>query len=246
MNIEIKANKTDLLKKICKETEMNPSQLIDYFLDIVQHLYSDYERQKNAGVEKGSLKEVLTNIFLDKSKLRTPDIAKRLIESTNELLGINEYIDAGIYNIDLDFYSRSFFYTIGYEFCVDAANMNAYKGLLIGVEINQDYIEVSHVVNPPMLENMEITDKKMNYTSNLVQEFIRDIHHEEFSPFVTIEIKIFPIWDYPFGPSSEARQSIGIKLIVKADKVTYMPFIEKISLLIREAHAIVLKELLAL
>jgi hypothetical protein len=37
-------------------------------------------------------------------------------------------------------------YTIGYEFCVDAANIDAYKGLLIEVQINQDYIEVSHVL----------------------------------------------------------------------------------------------------
>ena len=120
---------------------------MELMIDVLQNLYSDYERQKNTGIKKGSFKEFLTNLFLDKSKLRTPDIEKSLIEGTNELLGINEYIDAGIYNVDLDFYTKSFFYSIGYEF-VDAVNMNAFKGVLINVEINQDYIEVSHRTFP--------------------------------------------------------------------------------------------------
>ena len=156
MNIEIRDNKTDLLKKICKETENNPSQLMELIIDVLQNLYSDYERQKNAGVEKTSFKEILTNLFLHsfKSKLRTLDIAQRLIESTNELLGIKEYIGAVIHNINPDFDKRSISYSVGYDFCVDAANMYAYKSLLIEVEINQDYIEVSHVVYMPMFESI--------------------------------------------------------------------------------------------
>jgi hypothetical protein len=72
---------------------MNPSHLIEYLMGIMQHLYSDYERQKNAGVEKTSFKEILTNLFLHsfKSKLRTLDIAENLIESTNEPKRIRVY-----------------------------------------------------------------------------------------------------------------------------------------------------------
>jgi hypothetical protein len=36
---------------------MNPSQLIEYLIDFMQNVYSDYEREKNAGVEKGPLKK---------------------------------------------------------------------------------------------------------------------------------------------------------------------------------------------
>jgi hypothetical protein len=237
MNIEIRHNKTDLLKKICKESETNPSQLMEHMIDVLQNLYSDYETQKNTGIKKGSLKEFLTNLFLDKAKLRTPDIAEILIEGTNELLGIKEYIDAGIYNIDLDFYSRSFFYTIGYEF-MDAAKMNAFKGLLINVEINQDYIEVSHRGFPPILESIDITDKKTEHTINHIQEFIRDAHRAEFSPFVNLYVEMFPVVNSIF-------QTMGIKLIVKSDKATHMPSIETISHLIREVHGIVSKELVA-
>jgi hypothetical protein len=237
MNIEIRDNKTDLLKKICKETETNPSQLMELIIDVLQNLYSDYERQKNNGIKKGSFKDFLTDLFLDKAKLRTPDIEKSLIEGTNELLGIKEYIDAGIYNIDLDFYSKSFFYTIGYEF-VDAANMNAFKGLLIEVEINQDYIEVSHRGFPPIHESIDITDKKTEHTINHIQEFIRDAHRAEFSPFVNLDVEMFPVVNSIF-------QTIGIKLIVKSDKATHMPSIETISHLIREVHGIVIKKLVA-
>jgi hypothetical protein len=240
MNIEIRDNKTDILKKICKETETNPSQLMELIIDVLQNLYSDYERQKNNGIKKGSFKDFLTDLFLDKAKLRTPDIEKSLIEGTNELLGIKEYIDAGIYNIDLDFYSKSFFYTIGYEF-VDAANMNAFKGLLINVEINQDYVEVSHRTFPFIHESIEITDKKMEDTVNLVQEFIRDAHRAEFSPFVNLDVEIFPV----VVSISERLQTIGIKLIVKADKATHMPSLETISHIIREVHGIVFKKLSA-
>jgi hypothetical protein len=86
MNFEVKDGNNKLVERICKETEMNPSQLIEYLMGIMQHLYSDYERQKNAGVEKRTFREILTNLFLHsfKSKLRTLDIAENLIESTNE------------------------------------------------------------------------------------------------------------------------------------------------------------------
>ena len=237
MNFEVKDGNNKLVEKICKEIEMNPSQLIEYLIGIIQHLYSDYERQKNNGIKKGSFKDFLTDLFLDKAKLRTPDIEKSLIEGTNELLGINEYIDAGIYNIDLDFYSKSFFYTIGYEF-VDAAKMNTFKGLLIDVEINQDYIEVSHRGFPPILESIDITDKKTEHTINHIQEFIRDAHRAEFSPFVNLDVVMFPVVNSIF-------QTMGIKLIVKSDKATHMPSIETISHLIREVHGIVSKEFVA-
>ena len=81
--------------------------------------------------------------------------------------------------------------------------MYAYKSLLIEVEINQDYIEVSHVVYMPTFESMNITDKKMNDTSNLIQEYIRAKHRKKFSPFVNIEVEILPIGENPYGPSSE-------------------------------------------
>lgn len=125
MNIKIRADKNNLIEKICKETQLNSSQLMEYLMDTMQHLFSLYEGQKNTGVKKGSFKEFITYLLLDKSKLRTSDIAERLIESTNELLGIKDYAEAGIYNIYPDFDSRSFFYSIGYEFCVDAADIYA-------------------------------------------------------------------------------------------------------------------------
>jgi hypothetical protein len=246
MNIEVKDGNNKLVEKMCKETEMNPSGLIEYLMGIMQHLYSDYERQKNAGVEKTSFKQILTNLFLHsfKSKLRTLDIAERLIEDTNELLGIKEYVGAVIHNINPDFDKRSVSYSVGYDFCVDAANMYAYKSLLIEVEINQDCIEVSHVVYMPMFESKEITDKKVNNTSNLIQEYIRAKHRKKFSPFGNIEVKILPIRTNPYGPSSEPIQSVGIKMIVKADEATHIPSIEKIGLIAKEVHAIVHEELL--
>jgi hypothetical protein len=197
--------------------------------------------------KKTSFKEILANLFLHsfKSKLRTLDIAEKLIESTNELLRIKEYVGAIVHNINPDFDRRSISYSIGYESCVDATNMYAYKGLLIEVEINQDYIEVSHVVYLPTFASMEITDRKVNDTSNLIQEYIRARHCKKFSPFVNIEVKILSIRANPYGPSSEAIESVGIKLIVKADKATHIPSIEKISPIAREVHAIVHEELLA-
>jgi hypothetical protein len=50
MNIKIRDNVSGIFEKICKETE--PSQLMEFFIEIVQNLYSDYERQKDAEVEK--------------------------------------------------------------------------------------------------------------------------------------------------------------------------------------------------
>jgi hypothetical protein len=247
MNIKIKTNKTDLLKKICNETKMNPSQLMQYLLDIVQHLYSDYEKQKNEGIEKKPFREILTNLFLHsfKSKLLTLDAAKRLIESTNGLLGIKDYIGAAIYNINPDFDRRSISYDIGYDFCVDAANAYAYTSLGIDVEINQDYIEVAHVVYLPTFESMDITDKELSSTRNIVQEYIRARYSDKLSPFTNIAVELLFIGENPYGSIQEAHQSIGIKLIVKADKAIHIPSIEKLSLIAREVHMIVIKELAA-
>lgn len=244
MNIRIKADKASHLGKICNDMKMSPSQLMEYFLDIVQNLYSDYERQKNAGVEKGSFNEILTNLFSHslRSKLWTLDIAENLIESTNELLGIKEYNGAIIHNINPDFYERSISYSIGYDYCIDVSNTYAYKGLLLEVEINQDYIEVSHVVYMPTFETKEITDKRIDDTSNLVQEFFKEIYHEEFAPFANIEIKILPIRYNPYN-LSEPIKSTAIKLVVKADKAENIPSIEKIGLMAGRIHAIVMEEL---
>jgi hypothetical protein len=153
MNIEVEDSHNKLLEKICNDTKLSPPQLIESLLYVMHFLYSDYERQKNAEVEKRLFSEILTNLFLHsfKSNLRTLDIAKKLIESTNELLGIKEYVGAIIHNINPVFDKRSISYSVGYESCMDAANTYAYKGLLIEVEINQDYIEVSHVVYLPTL-----------------------------------------------------------------------------------------------
>jgi hypothetical protein len=74
-----------------------------------------------------------------------------------------------------------------------------------------------------------------------VQEFIRDAHRAEFSPFVNLDVEMFPIVD----GISERCQTIGIKLTVKADKATHMPSLEKISHIIREVHGIVIKKLVA-
>jgi len=120
-----------------------------------------------------------------------------------------------------------------------------HRGLLIEVGITQDYVKVSHVDYLPMLKGIEITDKKVNDTSTLVQEFISGVHHDEFAPFVNIEMKLCPTWDSPLDPRSERRQIMEIKLIVKADKGTYMPSLEKISPIIRQVHATVHHELLA-
>jgi hypothetical protein len=244
MKIKVKVDKAIHLGKICKEMKMNPSQLMEYLLDIVQNLHADYERQKDAEVEKKSFREILTNLFSHsfKSKLRTLDIAENLIGSTNELLGIREYVGAIIHNINLDFYERSVSYSIGYEYCIDASNTYAYRGLLLEVELNQDYIEVSHVVYLPTFESVNITDNRINHLSNHVQEFFKDVYHKEFSPFVNIDIKILPIRVDPYN-LSESIQHIGIKLVVKADKAEYIPSIEKIGPIAGRVHSIVIEEL---
>lgn len=245
MKIEVKDSHNELLEKICKETETNPSQLMEFIIYIIQLLYSDYERQKSAGIENESFKDILTNLFIHsfKSKLRTLDIAKKLIESTNELLGIKQYFGAIIHNINPDFDKRSVSYSVGYDFCIDAANMYAYNALVIEVEINQDYIEVTHVLYLPTFEGMEITDKNANDTSNLVQEFFKAVYSEEFSPFANMEIKILPLRDNPYGPSSEPSRYIEVKLIVKADKAAHIPSIEKIGLIAGRVRSIVMKKL---
>ena len=84
----------------------------------------------------------------------------------------------------------------------------------------------------------------MNNTSNLLQEYIRAKHRKKFSPFVNIEVKILPMRVNPYGPSSEPIQSVGIKLIIKADNATHIPSIEKIGLIAKEVHVIVHEELL--
>lgn len=178
-------------------------------------MYSDYQRQKDAGVEKESFKEILTNLFSHsfKSNLLTLNAAENLIGCTNELLGIKEYNGAIVHNINPDFYERSISYSVGYEYCIGASNTYAYQGLLLEVEINQDCIEVSYVVCLPTFESMDITDNRINDLSNRVYEFFKDVYHKEFSPFANIEIKILPIRVNPYN-LSEPIQSVGIKLVV--------------------------------
>jgi hypothetical protein len=247
MNIEIKDNNNDLLDKICKETQMNPSGLMEYFLGIIYRLYSDYHEQKNEGVENRPFTEILSNLFLHsfKSKMSTLDAAKNLIERTNELLGIKGYVGAGIYTLNPDFERRSTSYVVGYDFCEDAASASAHLHLEIDVEITPDYIEVSHVVYAPTFENTIISDKRVNITNTLLQEYIRARHREKFSPFANIAVEISLIGENPYGSSLEAHQYIRTKLIVRAHNASHIPSIREMSFIAREVRAIVHSELLA-
>jgi hypothetical protein len=162
------------------------------------------------------------------------------------LFGIKGYIGAGILAILPDFYKRSISYMVGYDLCVDKSATYTFEKVLIGVEINQDHIEVSsHTAyqNPP--ERTEVTDKKMNDTSSLIQEYIKAKYSEKFAPFANIIVEISPIGESRFDFSMKTPQCIGIKLIVKADNADHIPPIENICIIASEVHYIVQKELLA-
>jgi hypothetical protein len=62
MNIKIKSYNADLLEKIYKETEMNPSQLIEYFLGLFLW-YSNYLEEKNANIEKSISKNHMKKLL---------------------------------------------------------------------------------------------------------------------------------------------------------------------------------------
>jgi hypothetical protein len=248
MKIEIKDKDTDILEKICRETQMDSSRLVEYFLGIIKSLYFDYKRQKNIGVEKRPFTEVLSDLFLHsiQSKLVTLDAAEHLIELTNQLIGIEGYIGAGILSIQPDFYKRSVSYMVGYDLCVDKSITYTFEKVLIGVEINQDYIEVSsHTAyqNPP--GRTDITDKKMNDTSSLIQEYIRAKYREKFAPFANVVVELSHIDENRFDSSMKTSQCIGIKVIVKADNAYHIPPIENICIIANEVHYIVQKELFA-
>ena len=142
----------------------------------------------------------------------------------------------------LDFYERSVFYSIGYEYCIDVSNTYTYRGLVLEVELNHDFIEVSHLVYPPIFESTDITDNRLDDLSNRVQEYFKDVYHKEFSPYANIEIKILPIRVNPYN-LSEPIQHIAIKLVVKADKAEYIPSIEKIGQIAGRVHSKVMEEL---
>ena len=93
----------------------------------------------------------------------------------------------------------------------------------------------------PTFESKEITDKRIDYTSDRVQEFFKEVYHEEFSPFANIEIKLLPIRKNPYGP--EPCEYIAIKIIVKADKATHIPSIEELGPIAGRVHSIVIEEL---
>jgi hypothetical protein len=170
-----------------------------------------------------------------------------LIERTNELIGIKGYIGAGILAILPDFYKRSISYMVGYDFCVDNSITYTFEKVLIGIEINQDYIEVSsHTVyqNPP--ECTDITDERMNDTSSLIEEYIRAKYREKFAPFANIIVELSPIDETWIDTSVKTAQSIGIKVIVKADNADHIPPIENICIVASEVHVLVNHELLVL
>jgi uncharacterized protein YpuA (DUF1002 family) len=147
-------NEKSELNSIIEEVRTELRTILLKRQQLIEKLGSAFEK---VIANRESICEEIKNCL--KEEISADIISARTIESTNEMLGINEYVDASIYNINSDLYGRSLFYTIGYEFCVDAANSDAYKGLLINVEMNQDYMEVSHVLYLHAVEGIEISDK---------------------------------------------------------------------------------------
>jgi hypothetical protein len=85
MNIEVKDN-IGLLERICKDTHMNPSQLIEYFLVITRSLYYDYEEQKNGGVETRPITEDNNNGNQDVRELPCPACIEAAAEKNEGLV----------------------------------------------------------------------------------------------------------------------------------------------------------------
>lgn len=167
MNIKIKDDSSEILEKFCRNTSQTPSKVIESLIDVLYPVYLDYEKRRDAEIEKRSFNQVLSDLLrhISNSTVENLDVAPKLIETTNRVLGIKNYIGASIFDIQLDFDKRSISYFVGYRSCT---NLNyAFTALAISVEINQDHIQISELVYEPILESQEITDIELREIEGL-------------------------------------------------------------------------------
>ncbi|HEY9387191.1 MAG TPA: hypothetical protein VIP70_09125 [Nitrososphaeraceae archaeon] len=253
MNIEINDDNRASIEEMCEKMNLTPSQLVVELVSSANLLYPIYEKEGNKGIEKRVFEQIQQDLFKKyskkqsfNSKLITLHATDQLIESTNRLIGIRSHTDACIFDINPDFDKRSISYIVSYDFCVDCAHTNKYTALVIEVEINQDYIEVSQLVFLPIPESVAISGKHMSKINGLIQEYIKEKYGKELIPSTNISLKLRTMRSNPFNPIPDIHQYIAMKLTVKADKAIHIPHIEKMAPIMKSIQVIVQEKLLAL
>ena len=243
MNIRIK-DKSSILEKICHDTNQTPSEIVETFVDALYPLYLEYKNRRNAEIEKRSFNQILSDFFkhMFNYNVENLEIAPKLIEITNSLLGIKTHMGASIFDIKLDFDKRAISYHIGYQTC--ATSTYLFTAFAISVELNQDYIQISQLVFKPLLENTRITDDELRETEALIQEFVEDTFSKELLPYVNLSIHLYVIGSHPFSASSDLHQHIQIELTFKADSANHVPSMEKMGTIANVVQLAVTKELL--
>jgi hypothetical protein len=244
MNIEIKDDSSKILEKICRNTNQTPSEIIESVIDALYPLYLDYENRRNADIEKRSFDQILSDLFkhIFNSTVQNLEVAPKLIEITDRLLGIKNHIGASVFDIKLDFDKRAILYDIGYQICTSSTYV--YTALLISVELNQDYVQISQLVYEPVLESTQITDADLSETEDLIQDFIEDTYSKKLLPFVNLSVQLYKMGSHPFDAKADLYEFLQIELTLKADKANQIPPIEKMGTLTNEVKYIVREKLL--
>jgi hypothetical protein len=244
MNIKIKDDTSKILEKICRNTNQTPSELIESFVDTLYPLYLDYMNRINADIEKRSFNQILSDLFkhISNSTVENLELAPKLIEITDSLLGIKNHIGASVFDIKLDFDKRTISYDLGYQVCTSSAYV--YTALAISVEMNQDYIQISQLMYEPVPESMQITNADLSGTEDLIQDFIEDTYSKKLLPLANLSVHLHMMGSHPFEAKADLHEFIQIELTLKADEASNIPPIEKTGTLANEVRDVVREKLL--
>ena len=245
VNIEVEDHIKVLIEEMCKEMNQTPSQLLLSLIPYAYLLYSSYEKDRKAGIEKRPFEQARQDLFEQwiKSRIRVLDVEDELVEITNKLIGmrVGSYEGTCVFDFNLDFDKKSISYALGYHFPTNSSQIHEYRTLMFEVEINQYYVQVSQIVFRPIVEGVQITENNLKDTTDFLQRYIEDkyVKKKLLSPFANISAKVSTFGSHLINPRPDTRANIEIRLDVKADKAIHIPPVKKIVPIMEEILPIV-------
>jgi hypothetical protein len=257
--MDIMIEDSDILSKICREGDLTPQKLVEAYIASLTFLHYTYEQARNEGTERRSFNEILTNL-LKQILSCTPsnlDVAPSLITQTNKLVGIYRSIGASIHDLIFDYDKRTVSYFIHYTLCYDAAQVFAYKNLVLGISITPKYVRVSHLDYIPLLNDFKIYNADLEILNDFVnQKLLRKyyksgkedntIESDPSEPFIQISCTLSMVGSNPYQvwdkTRSQSHEFFQIKIDVKADKVIQLLPIEKMASINRDIRGLAVSE----
>jgi hypothetical protein len=219
MKVEIDVENTEALEQICKESNRNPSEIVNAFFKALHDTVDTAAGRVWFG--DASFDQVLDCI------LNNLAVGPKIIEDTTKGFLIKEHMKSKIDQLEVDFEKRTFWY--------DLINFEDKRDpIMIKVEIGNGRILLSRSSAVPVPATaVKDLHKRVREATQLGNKLIQDKYTNEILQLPTLDVKLSII------SADMTPCFVAIALTVTTEDRKYLPTLDMLDFLIRQIASIV-------